>query len=222
MARYRDALPQLKDPTRLFLTDGGIETTLIFHDGLELRDFAAFDALKSPEGRAALEKYFRAYAEVAKRLGAGLILESATWRASPDCGKRLGYSGGTLAHANHKAIAMLEAIRDESAYRRKFVCADFGPQAMVDENGFHGSYEHPWTPLSKDHLPEYWTDVQDEYDYLIAGLTDDERKLIDARFREGLTLRQIGKRMGLSAERVRVREKRILEKLRERAGVEIA
>ena len=82
MARYRDALPQLKDPTRLFLTDGGIETTLIFHDGLEHRDFAPFDALKSPEGRAALEKYFRAYAEVAKRLGAGLILESATWRAS--------------------------------------------------------------------------------------------------------------------------------------------
>jgi len=111
MARYRKALPQLDG--RLFLTDGGLETTLIFHEGLELPDFAAFDVLKTPQGRAVLEKYFRAYAEIARRYGAGLILESATWRASPDWGKRLGYSFGTLAHANFKAIAMLEALREE-------------------------------------------------------------------------------------------------------------
>lgn len=113
MARYRNALPQLDG--RLFLTDGGIETTLIFLDGLDLPDFAAFHALKTSDGRTALDRYFRAYAEVAKRLGAGLILESATWRASTDWGQRLGYSNGTLAHANFKAIAMLEAIRDEYA-----------------------------------------------------------------------------------------------------------
>jgi hypothetical protein len=31
MAKYRDRLPQVGG--RLFLTDGGIETTLIFHEG---------------------------------------------------------------------------------------------------------------------------------------------------------------------------------------------
>src|SRR5262245_22017765 len=71
MARYRTALPQLTG--NLFLTDGGIETTLIFHDGLELPDFAAFDLLKSDRGRAALLTYFRAYGDVARRFGAGLI-----------------------------------------------------------------------------------------------------------------------------------------------------
>ena len=113
MAHDRNALPQLDGG--LFLSDGGIETTLIFLEGLELPDFAAFHLLKSAEGRAALEKYFRTYAEIARRHGVGLILESPTWRASSDWGKRLGYSNGTLAHANFKAIAMLEALRDEYA-----------------------------------------------------------------------------------------------------------
>ena len=41
MSTYRQALPQLNGG--LFITDGGIETTLIFHDGLDLPYFAAFD-----------------------------------------------------------------------------------------------------------------------------------------------------------------------------------
>jgi len=111
MARYRDALPQLTG--RLFLTDGGIETTLIFNEGLDLPDFAAFHLLKTAQGEAALRKYFRTYAEIAKRYGAGLILESATWRASADWGARLGYAPAALAEANRQAIRLLEGIRDE-------------------------------------------------------------------------------------------------------------
>ena len=48
MARYRNGLPQLLG--NVFVTDGGIETTLIFHDGLELPDFAVFDLLKNDDG----------------------------------------------------------------------------------------------------------------------------------------------------------------------------
>ena len=60
----RDALPQLDGG--LFITDGGIETSLIFNDGLELPDFAAFDLLRRPGGEPALRKYFRAYARIAR------------------------------------------------------------------------------------------------------------------------------------------------------------
>ena len=98
MSKYRHALPQLTDG--LFLTDGGIETTLIFHEGLELPHFAAFHLLRSSESEAALYKYFRTYAEIAKRFAAGLILESATWRANADWGIRLGYTSEALADAN--------------------------------------------------------------------------------------------------------------------------
>jgi S-methylmethionine-dependent homocysteine/selenocysteine methylase len=111
MARFREVLPQLGGD--FFLTDGGIETTLIFHEGLDLPDFAAFHLLKRPEGEAALRKYFHTYATLAERFGTGLILESATWRASADWGARLGYSEKALTGANRQAIRMLEEIRDE-------------------------------------------------------------------------------------------------------------
>ena len=111
MANLRNRLPQLGGG--LYLTDGGIETTLIFHEGLELPDFAAFHLLKTPEGEAALRTYFRVYAEIAKRFATGLILESATWRANADWGTRLGYTPQMLADANRRAIHLLEEIRSE-------------------------------------------------------------------------------------------------------------
>jgi S-methylmethionine-dependent homocysteine/selenocysteine methylase len=112
---YRGALPQLDG--RLWLTDGGIETTLIFNEGLELPDFAAFHLLKTAAGEAALRRYFGTYARLAQRFGTGLILESATWRASADWGAKLGYSARELAAANRKAVDLLEEIRAESNVR---------------------------------------------------------------------------------------------------------
>ncbi|HEX8174640.1 MAG TPA: homocysteine S-methyltransferase family protein [Pyrinomonadaceae bacterium] len=111
MAKYRNHLPQLSD--EIFLTDGGIETTLIFHEGLELPDFAAFHLLKEREGYQALQKYFRTYAALAKHYELGFILESPTWRANSDWGKRLGYSESSLASVNSKAIELLSDIRKE-------------------------------------------------------------------------------------------------------------
>jgi S-methylmethionine-dependent homocysteine/selenocysteine methylase len=109
MTLYRSRLPQLSDT--FFLTDGGIETTLIFHDGLDLPDFAAFHLLQTDLGQEALRKYFRGYAALAAKYRVGFILESATWRASSDWGRRLGYSDAALADANRAAIAMLAEIR---------------------------------------------------------------------------------------------------------------
>ena len=110
MSRYRNNLPQLSGD--LFLTDGGIETTLVFHDGFELPHFAAFDLLKSNKGRTALRRYFGNYVAVAKEHGLGFVLETATWRASADWAEKLGYSKLELAEANRQAVAMLEEIRD--------------------------------------------------------------------------------------------------------------
>jgi S-methylmethionine-dependent homocysteine/selenocysteine methylase len=111
MAKYRNNLPQLSG--KLFLTDGGIETTLIFHEGLTLPYFAAFDLLPRAAGQAALRKYFRTYAALARQYAVGCILESATWRASADWGAKLGYSSAALVEMNRQAIALLQAIRHE-------------------------------------------------------------------------------------------------------------
>ena len=69
MSKYRSRLPQLSG--EMFLTDGGIETSLIFHDGLDLPHFAAFHLLQDAEGRAALRRYYRRYAELARAAGVG-------------------------------------------------------------------------------------------------------------------------------------------------------
>jgi S-methylmethionine-dependent homocysteine/selenocysteine methylase len=109
MAKYRSRLPQLSE--HLFLTDAGIETTLIFHDGFELPYFAAFPLLEDMRGKAALDNYFRRHAGIARDHGVGFILESATWRASEDWGGKLGYSALALDTANRKAIEMLHDLR---------------------------------------------------------------------------------------------------------------
>jgi homocysteine S-methyltransferase len=110
MAKYRSRLPQLQGG--LFLTDGGIETTLIFHEGLDLPYFAAFHILKDNSGRAALRRYYARYIEIARREEAGFILESPTWRASSDWGRKLGYSEEQLARANRDSIVLMHELRD--------------------------------------------------------------------------------------------------------------
>jgi len=105
-------LPHMAD--RLFLTDGGLETTLVFHDGMELPYFAAFDLLKDETGTARLRKYYQEYIGLALEYGLGFILESATWRASPDWGEQLGYSAADLDRANHQAIELLQELRERN------------------------------------------------------------------------------------------------------------
>lgn len=119
MTKYRNQLPQLND--QLFLTDGGIETTLVFLEELNLPYFAAFDLLKDDAGREALRKYFRTHAAIARKHGVGFVLESATWRANSDWGNKLGYSAQALAQVNWEAITMLHELRREFENGSPFV-----------------------------------------------------------------------------------------------------
>ena len=109
MPLFRDALPQLED--RVFLTDTGLETTLIFRDGYELPHFAAVTLLGDEAGRQHLDQYFLDHAKVAAQSGTGFILESVTWRANPDWGNVLDYSDAALAEANRLAIESLIDLR---------------------------------------------------------------------------------------------------------------
>ncbi|MGE0767567.1 MAG: homocysteine S-methyltransferase family protein [Hyphomicrobiaceae bacterium] len=102
-------LPQLGE--RLFLTDGGIETTLIFHDGLELPYFAAFHLMREEAGREALVNYYERHIAVAKSAGMGFILESPTWRASRDWGHKLGYADDDVARVNRRSIGLMQDLR---------------------------------------------------------------------------------------------------------------
>jgi S-methylmethionine-dependent homocysteine/selenocysteine methylase len=149
MPIYRHNLPQLAD--RLFLTDGGMETTLIFHQGIDLPHFAAFDLLKTAEGYQAIASYYRTYLNFAVEQRVGFILESTTWRANPDWGRRLGYTREELATANREAIALLHRLRQayETPDTPIVVSGCIGPRgdgysvstAMTEAEAKH--YHHP-------------------------------------------------------------------------------
>jgi S-methylmethionine-dependent homocysteine/selenocysteine methylase len=105
-------LPHLSGAT--FITDGGMETTLVYHHGIELPAFASFPLLNDERGREALRQYFEPYLAIARERGVGIVLDSPTWRANPDWGARLGYTLEELEEANREAVALVEETRDEA------------------------------------------------------------------------------------------------------------
>jgi S-methylmethionine-dependent homocysteine/selenocysteine methylase len=109
MPKYRANLPQLSD--RLFLADGGIETTLIYKEGFNLPCFAAFDLLKDETGLAGLRRYFEPYLVMARQRQLGIVLESPTWRANPDWAAKIGYSEAELAERQRRSIDLLVGLR---------------------------------------------------------------------------------------------------------------
>lgn len=103
-------LPQLQG--RLFMTDGGLGTTLIFHEHRDLPHFASFTLLADARGRQALWRYYASYAELAQSLDTGLVLDCPTWRASSEWGVRLGYDEAALKDVNCKAVTLMLHLRE--------------------------------------------------------------------------------------------------------------
>ena len=148
MTRYRDRLPQLDGGP--FITDGGLETTLVFHDGIELPDFAAIEMYRRYGGRDHLTRYYERYLSIAAQHDLGFILESATWRASRDWTRKLGYSD-----AEHEAVNRI-AIEHLGDLRR----GHFSDAAVVLSGniGPRGDGYDPGTLMSADEAEAYHSD----------------------------------------------------------------
>ena len=122
-----NSLPQLSGD-RVYLTDGGLETTLIFHRGLELERFASYPLLDDEQGRAALRDYFAGYLDVAREHGAGFVLDTATWRSNPDWGALLGHDAEALDRLNRDAVAFAQELRGEYGGTPILVNGVLGPR----------------------------------------------------------------------------------------------
>jgi homocysteine S-methyltransferase len=128
MAKYRNNLPQLGE--RVFLTDSGMETTFIFHEGVDLPCFASFDLMKDAVGIARTRAYYERHIALAKQHGLGFVLESPTWRANPDWGAKVGYSADDLAAANRRCIALMADLRraHETPASPMVISGNIGPR----------------------------------------------------------------------------------------------
>lgn len=146
------SLPQLAGG--LFLSDGGLETTLVYLEGVELPHFAAFVLLNDDAGRERLRRYYRPYLELcADTRGAGFVLETPTWRANPDWGSLLGYDAAALARANIEAVRLVSELR--AAWRPRLA----GPVVLSGIVGPRGDGYVADAPSSVDdaaayHLPQ--------------------------------------------------------------------
>jgi S-methylmethionine-dependent homocysteine/selenocysteine methylase len=147
MTRLRQPLPQLTT-NRIFVTDGGLETELVFHDGRDLPCFAAFPLLGQRESRARLRRYYDGYLDIARQQGAGFLVEAPTWRANPDWARELGYSPAQLDDANRAAIDLADEVRAAAA-------ADGIPAVVSGCVGPRGDGYHPDSAMTAEEAEGY-------------------------------------------------------------------
>jgi homocysteine S-methyltransferase len=120
------ALPQLSG--QQVVTDGGLETDLIYHHGVDLPDFAAFPLVDDDRGRELLLRYYRDYVAIAARAGVALQLETPTWRANSEWGDRVGYSAAELRRVNRDSVALLGQLRDNAGLDSMVISGCLGPR----------------------------------------------------------------------------------------------
>ena len=98
-----------------FITDGGIETHIIFNMGVELPHFSAFPLNDSVAGCEVIRSYYRDYLPVAKAAGRSFLFATDSWRASPDWADRLGYDRALLKQNNVTSVALCAEVAAEFA-----------------------------------------------------------------------------------------------------------
>ncbi len=114
--------------TGSWVTDGGLETDLIFNHGVDLPEFASFPLVDDDDGRKLLESYYAEYAAIAAAARAGLLLEAPTWRANPDWARLVGYDAPALDRANQAAIELLGEIGARSGVDAVLLSGCIGPR----------------------------------------------------------------------------------------------
>jgi len=148
-----------------FLTDGGLETDLIFNDGCELPLFSAFVLLETEQGRAMLRRYFDRYLDVAEAGGRGFVLDTPTWRANAGWAAQHGLSLDDIRRINAEAVRLAREIRASRSWAdRILINGNVGPAG----DGY--AADRQLTPGAAEalHSPQLETFAREGVDLAIA------------------------------------------------------
>jgi len=126
MAKYRNELPQLGEKILACYT--GMDTDLIFNQGIDLPGFASYPLLETEGGRETLRSYYVDLINMSRQENVGVILDSITWAANRDRGAAIGYSPGDLRKFNTDAISLIAHIRQEIGDLPTILSAQVGPR----------------------------------------------------------------------------------------------
>lgn len=148
-----------------YLTDGGLETTLVFHYGLELPHFAAFGLVTHTEEQKYLREYFTPYLEIAQRHNLYFILDTPTWRANTDWGAKLGYSQAGLDELNREAVQFMRELGAQN-HHANYILIDgvIGPRG----DGYVATERMTIDQAMRYHNPQIQTFASEEIDIVTA------------------------------------------------------
>ncbi len=114
-------LDRLLSAPAAFISDGGMETDLIFHEGAEMPLFASFVLLDTPEGREMLRRYALSYFDLAQTANRGFMAGTPTWRANSGWGGKLGLDDAGIRHVNRRAVAFAQDLRVNHPWRNNIL-----------------------------------------------------------------------------------------------------
>lgn len=126
MTKRKDSVLDLS--VDLYLAYAGMETDLIFTQGIDLPGFASYPLLETPQGRTLLKGYLSDMITLAREKRMGVILESPTWVANRNRAAALGYAPETLAEINKQAIDLLDSLRSRHTGLPIVISANIGPR----------------------------------------------------------------------------------------------
>lgn len=95
-----------------WIADAGLETVMIFLEGIELPHFASFFLLDSDAGRAALTRYFDQFVQLASEGSAGFVMDTATWRANMGWAAAMELDAAAIRSANLRATEFARSYRE--------------------------------------------------------------------------------------------------------------
>ena len=159
---YQARLPQLDGG--VFLGYFGMETDLIFNQGVDLPGFASYPLLETVKGREILRGYCSDLVGLAREVGAGVVLESPTWVANRDRGAEIGYDPERLHQLNRAGIDLIREVRDDNADVETVLSCAVGPR--------HDAY-NPESYMSVAEAKQYHSEQ-------ISSVADTGLDMIDA------------------------------------------
>ena len=108
-------------PDTVVITDGGLETWLVFDREVDLPAFAAYPLAVDAAGRALLVEYYEYYAAIARSIESAVVLEAPTWRANPDWAATLGHDKAALAEFISASVGVVDEVRSRWTSAQPFL-----------------------------------------------------------------------------------------------------
>lgn len=109
----------------IIITDGGLETTLIYKYNIELPYFSCINLLKTDSGRNIIYNCLLNYVNISEKYNVNIIIETPTWRCSKKWSKLLNCENSDIEKINREAVNIVKSIKKNN--KKIIISGNIGP-----------------------------------------------------------------------------------------------